>query len=706
MPSKSILSTIFVAASFMLNAQNLVRLKYPETLKVDQQDEYFGTMVKDPYRWLEDDNDQKVKEWVIAQNKVTQNYLAQIPFREKIRNRLTDLVNYPRYTAPSRKGEYYIFSRNSGLQNQPVFYVQKGLDGTPLEIVDPNKISTDGTAAVTIEGGSKDGKYVIYTVAQAGGDWQDIGVIELASQKVIADKISWVKFPSPQWHGNGFYYSGYKQPEKGKEFASKNEYQRIYYHKLGDPQQKDALIYEDKINPQRYVHAQVTANERYLILYIRDVGKDGMELQIRDLSKEAKTFSTFLPGFDYDYTVIGSSGEMLIVNTNHNAPNHKIILVDPKNPQEKFWKTIIPENKDLIKEAFVVGNKLIVNYLKDVASHIYQYDFSGKMENELQLPGPGTATIEAPNENDKFLFYTFTSFTYPPSVFRYEIANAKSSLQYKSEAKFNTDDYETKQVFYPSKDGTQIPMFITYKKGIKLDGTNPTLLFAYGGFNISKFPEFEATHLVLLENGGIYAHANIRGGGEYGENWHKAGMQLNKQNVFDDFIAAAEFLIQEKYTSAQRLAAIGRSNGGLLIGAVINQRPDLFKVAFPKVGVMDMLRFQKFTVGWGWVNDFGSSDSLRHFKNLYAYSPVHNIRENVEYPATMVTTADHDDRVVPAHSFKYAATLQEKYKGNNPTLIRIESKSGHGAVGKPISKWIEEQTDIFSFMFFNMGLKF
>ena len=703
---RNALVAISLLVSSVMHGQNTIPIKYPETFKSDQQDEYFGTVVKDPYRWLEDDNAPKVKDWVIAENKVTQNYLSSIPFREKIRNRLTDLVNYPKYSAPTRVGEYYIFNRNNGLQNQPVFYVQKGLDGTPSELIDPNKISPDGTSAVELQGGSNDGKYAIYTVAQAGGDWVDIGVIELATQKATSDKISWVKFPSPSWYGKGFFYSGYEKPADGKEFSSKNEFQRILYHKLGESQDKDQVVYQDKKNAQRYVHAEVSSNERYLILYIRDVGKDGMELLIKDLSKPNSEFKTLMPGFDFDHFVIGMSGDQLVINSNHNAPNHKIIVVDPNNPDEKNWKTIIPESADLIKEASVVSNKLFVNYLKDVTSRVYQYDLTGKIENELQLPGLGTVSVESGNSDDKFLFYTYTSFIYPPSVFRYEIANKKSSIQFKTEVKFNVDDYETKQVFYTSKDGTKIPMFLTYKKGMKQDGMNPTLLFAYGGFNLSKYPEFEATHLVLLENGGIYAHANIRGGGEYGENWHKAGMQLNKQNVFDDFIAAAEFLIQEKYTSTPRLAVIGRSNGGLLIGAVVNQRPDLFKVAFPKVGVMDMLRFQKFTVGWGWVNDFGSSDSLRHFKNLLGYSPLHNIREGVDYPAIMVTTADHDDRVVPAHSFKYAATLQEKYKGNNPVLIRIESKSGHGATGKPISKWIEEQTDIFSFMFYNMGLKF
>ncbi len=702
------ISSILIALSLvaMASAQNKVRLKYPTTAQVDQVDDYFGTIVKDPYRWLEDDTAAKVKEWVAAENRVTQNYLSQIPFRENLRNRITDLINFPKYSEPKRVGDYYIFSRNSGLQNQSVYYVQKGLEGTPVELIDPNKISSDGTSAVSLEGTSKDGKYIAYSVAQSGGDWQEIGIIEVATQKVISDKIKWVKFASPAWYGNGFYYSGYERPKKGNAFSMKNEFQKIYYHKIGELQENDALVFEDKVHAQRYVNASITEDEKFLILYIRDVGKDGMELLYKNMAKGDKEFKVLFSGFDFDYNVINVSGDKLLVNTNEDAPNHKIILVDPTNPKKENWKIIIAEKPEFIKESITIGNKLLVNYLKDVTSRVYQFDYSGEMEREIVLPGVGTSSIFGGGTNDKYLFYSFTSFTFPPSIFKYEISTGKTEIHFKSEVKFSIDDFETKQVFYTSKDRTKIPLFIACKKGITLDGTNPTMLFAYGGFNISKYPEFDATLMPFLENGGIYALANIRGGGEYGENWHKAGMQLKKQNVFDDYIAAAEYLISEKYTSSERIAALGRSNGGLLIGAVVNQRPDLFKVAFPKVGVMDMLRFQKFTVGWGWVNDYGSSDSLRHFQNLYSYSPLHTIKENVEYPATMITTADHDDRVVPAHSFKYAATLQEKYKGNNPILIRIESKAGHGATGKPVGKWIDEQTDIFSFMFYNMGLKF
>jgi prolyl oligopeptidase len=680
-------------------AQNNVTLKYPETEKIQQMDEYFGIKVADPYRWLEQDTAAKVMNWVVKQNAVTQNYLAQIPFRESIRKRITELMNYPKHTVPIRVGEYYIFSKNNGLQNQPVFYKQKGWDGEVVELIDPNKISADGTSAVTLGGASKNGNYLVYTVAMSGGDWQEIRVVDLATTKTTTDRIQWVKFSSPAWFKDGFFYSGYSHPEKGNEFSVRNEFQKIFYHKLGDPQEKDIVVFEDKLHPQRYVYAETTNDEKDLIVTVRDVGQDGYELHHKNLENMNNSFQLLILGFEFEYNLIGYGQNGLIFKTNENAPNSKVVAINPANPAKEKWKLLIPEQKELIKELVYVGNKLFVNYLKDVTSRVYQFDEFGKKEADVSLPGLGTVSLNLGKSQDKYLFYTYTSFTYPLSVFRYEIATAKTQIHYKSELKFNTDDFETKQVFYSSKDGTKVPMFITHKKGLKLNGSNPTMLFAYGGFNISKFPEFESSHMLLLENGGIYAHANIRGGGEYGENWHKAGMQLNKQNVFDDFIAAAEYLINEKYTSPQKLAAIGRSNGGLLIGAVVNQRPDLFQVAFPKVGVMDMLRFQKFTVGWGWINDFGSSDSLRHFKNLFGYSPLHNIKSGINYPAIMVTTADHDDRVVPAHSFKYAATLQEKYKGINPVLLRVDSKSGHGATGNQLENGLTNKRIFFPLCF-------
>lgn len=678
------------------------KLTYPVTAKSDQVDDYFGVKVSDPYRWLENDTAEDVKKWVTEENKVTFGYLEKIPFRNKIKERLTDIFNYPKYSNPFRAGEYYFFSKNDGLQNQSVIYYQKGLDGKPEVFLDPNTMSSDGTAAVSLLGFSKDKKYVAYAINQSGSDWQTIYVMEVATKKLMSDKLDWVKFSGASWKDNGFYYARYDAPPKGKEFSQKNEYHKIYYHRLGDTQDKDVLVYENKNKPLRYYGASVTEDERFLIIYVSE-GTDGTEMYYKDLQSNQKDFGLLFAGFDDNYSVINNIGDKLLVQTDAGAPNQRVILVDPKNPKKENWKDVIPEKPELLESAATGGGKLFVSYLKDVTTHVYQYSFEGNLEHEIALPALGSAFGFSGDKDDALIFYTFTSFTYPPTIYKYDIASGKSDIWQKSDVKFNPDEYETKQVFYNSKDGTKVPMFLVYKKGIKLDGNNPTLLYGYGGFNISLTPSFSTSRLILLENGGVFALANIRGGGEYGEKWHEAGKLLKKQNVFDDFIAAAEYLIKEKYTSSSKLAIQGGSNGGLLVGACMLQRPDLYRVAFPAVGVMDMLRYHKFTVGWGWAVEYGSSDSLENFKNLYAYSPLHNIKEGVEYPATMVTTADHDDRVVPAHSFKFIATLQERYKGNRPQLIRIDVKAGHGA-GKPTSKIIEEQADIWSFMFYNMGI--
>ncbi len=678
------------------------KLTYPITAKSDQVDDYFGVKVSDPYRWLENDTAEDVKKWVIEENKVTFGYLEKIPFRNKIKERLTDIFNYPKYSNPFRAGEYYFFSKNDGLQNQSVIYYQKGLDGKPEVFLDPNTMSSDGTAAVSLLGFSKDKKYVAYAINQSGSDWQTIYVMEVATKKLMSDKLEWVKFSGASWKNNGFYYARYDAPPKGKEFSQKNEYHKIYYHRLGDTQDKDVLVYENKDKPLRYYGASVTEDERFLIIYVSE-GTDGTEMYYKDLQSNQKDFGLLFAGFQDNYSVINNIGDKLLVQTDAGAPNQRVILVDPKNPKKENWKDVIPEKPELLESAATGGGKLFVSYLKDVTTHVYQYSLEGNLEHEIALPALGTAFGFSGDKEDALIFYTFTSFTYPPTIYKYDIASGKSDIWQKSDVKFNPEEYETKQVFYNSKDGTKVPMFLVYKKGIKLDGNNPTLLYGYGGFNISLTPSFSTSRLILLENGGIFVMANIRGGGEYGEKWHNEGKLLKKQNVFDDFIAAAEYLIKEKYTSSSKLAIQGGSNGGLLVGACMLQRPDLYRVAFPAVGVMDMLRYHKFTVGWGWAVEYGSSDSLENFKNLYAYSPLHNIKEGVEYPATMVTTADHDDRVVPAHSFKFIATLQERYKGNRPQLIRIDVKAGHGA-GKPTSKIIEEQADIWSFMFYNMGI--
>lgn len=678
-----------------------IPVSYPLTLKNDSiADDYHGTVVKDPFRWLENDTASEVKAWVESQNKVTFGYLNQIPFRSKIKDRLTEIFNYPRYSSPFRVGEYYFFSKNDGLQNQAVVYYQKGLEGSPEVFLDPNTMSQDGTAAVSLLGASKDGKYMAYSTNMAGSDWQVINVMEIASRTKMQDELKWVKFSGAAWKNDGFYYSRYDEPAKGKELSGKNEFHKVYYHKLGTPQSADKLIYSDSKFPLRYYGAETTEDERFLIISVSQ-GTDGTELYCQDLSKGQKDFTMIFKGFDDNAGVINNVGDKLMVQTDRNAPNQKIVLVDPAKPLEADWTTLIPEQADLLQGAGTAGGRLFVSFLKDVTTKTFQYSLDGKKEKEITFPTLGTASGFGGKVDDKVIFYSFTSFVYPPTIYKYDIASGKSELFRSSEVKFTPADFETKQVFYTSKDGTKVPMFIVHKKGLKLDGNNPTLLYGYGGFNISLTPSFSASRLILLENGGIYAVANLRGGGEYGEKWHEAGKLEKKQNVFDDCIAAAEYLINEKYTSPSKLALEGRSNGGLLVGAVINQRPELFKVAFPGVGVMDMLRFHKFTVGWGWVVEYGSSDTTAQFPNLLKYSPLHNIKTDVEYPAVMVTTADHDDRVVPAHSFKYIAQLQDSRKNNkNPLLIRIDVKAGHGA-GKPISKTIEEQADLWSFMFYN-----
>jgi len=677
-------------------------LEYPITEKVDQVDDYFGTQVADPYRWLEDDQAEDVKAWVQRQNELTFSYLENIPFRQKIRQRLNEVYDYPRYSAPFRAGEYYFFYKNDGLQNQSVIYIQKGLEGEPEVFIDPNILSPDGTIRIGLVGFSKDDKYVTYSRSEAGSDWQELRVMEVASKKELSDQIRWVKFTGAAWHGNGFYYSGYDKPAEGQELTAMNKFQKIFYHKLGDPQDKNIVVYEDPDHPMRYVSAGVTEDERYMFLYMTE-GTHGNELYFKDLSAKDMDFMPLITGFEYDSYVIDSISEKFLVLTNIEAPNYRVILMDFQKPGKENWQTIIPEKSEVLSSASTVGSQLFCNYLKDATTQIFQYDLSGKLVGEIDLPTLGSGGGFSGKREDEITFYSFSSFTYPPTIYKYDIKSGKSEVFHKTEVNFNPDDYEAKQVFYSSKDGTKVPMFIVHKKGLEIDGQRPTYLYGYGGFNSSRRPYFDPTIILLLEIDGVYATACIRGGGEYGEEWHRGGMLLNKQNVFDDFIAAGEYLIRENYTSKERLAIAGASNGGLLVGACITQRPDLFKVAFPAVGVMDMLRYHKFTVGWGWVVEYGSSDDKTHFENLCAYSPLHNIKDGVAYPATLVTTADHDDRVVPAHSFKFIATLQEKHKGENPVLIRIETRSGHGA--SSTTKRLEEIADKWSFMFYNMGLE-
>lgn len=683
------------------------KIQYPATQKVNQSDNYFGTTIEDPYRWLEDDTAANTAAWVIEENKVTQNYFDQIPFRQKLHNRLSELWNYPKYSAPDKNGNYYSFYKNDGLQNQAVLYIQKGITGNPEVFIDPNKLSIDGTVALQATAFSKKQRYFAYAVSASGSDWQEIYIMDVNSKKKLSDKLEYVKFTGMSWIGDeGFYYSGYSKPKEEKtKYSAKTEYQKVFYHKVGTSQDQDLLVYEDKDHPLRYVGAGVTEDERFLILSIAE-GTDGSEIKIKDLKDpSSQGFITLVPGFSTNADVVDNSGDKIILKTNSGAPNYKLVLADPKNPSEANWKTIIPEAKEPLTFATTGGNKIFAGYLKDANTLVNQHDFSGKLEHRIQLPGVGTAVGFGSKKEDNEFYYVFTSFTYPATIFKYDIPTGKSTLYRKAEVKFNPDNFETRQVFYTSKDGTKVPMFITYKKGLQLNGHNPTLLYAYGGFNVNITPSFSVANIPFIENGGVYCVANLRGGGEYGEQWHKEGMLEHKQNVFDDFIAAAEYLIKEKYTSSSKLAIRGGSNGGLLVGACLTQRPDLFKVAIPQVGVLDMLRYHKFTVGWGWVVEYGSSDKKEQFDYLIKYSPLHNIKKGICYPATLITTADHDDRVVPAHSFKFAATLQEAQGCANPVLIRIDSKAGHGA-GKPTSKSIDEPADIWSFVLYNLGAGF
>ena len=693
---------LLALSPFFTNAQ----LVYPETKKTDTITDYFGTKVADPYRWLEDDRSEETKQWVTAQNKVTFGYLDQIPFRAQWLKRLEEINDYPKYSSPSKKNEYFYFSKNEGLQNQSVLYRQKGLGGKPKLVLDPNKFSADGTGGLGAFALSKDGHYAVIGKTKGGSDWRTFYVMDMTTLQYLPDSLAWVKVSGASWQGDGFFYSRYPAPEKGKELSTKNENHQVYYHKVGTSQDQDKLVYEDPANPQRFHGVFTSEDERYVFHNISDRGKakDGNSLWYYDSKSNDKTFKPIIKEVgDYDYSFIDVVNGKFLMSTNDGALNQKIVSIDPLHPEPANWKTIIAEKPENISSISSAGGKLFITYLKDVTSRVYVYDFNGKFEREVKLPSLGTASGFGGEKNDKFVFYTFTSITFPPTIFRYDIATGKSSVFRKPEVKFNPQDYVTEQVFYPGKDGVKVPMFIVYKKGTQKNGKNPTILYGYGGFNISSNPSFSPTRITWLEQGGIFCIANLRGGSEYGEKWHEAGMRLKKQTVFDDFISAAEFLTNNNYTSKDYLALQGGSNGGLLVGAVINQRPDLCKVAIPQVGVMDMLRFHKFTIGWNWIAEYGSSESETEFKNLYKYSPIHNIKPGLNYPAILITTADHDDRVVPAHSFKYAATLQENYKGENPVLIRIDVNSGHGASN--LRKGLETSADIYSFIFYNMKLK-
>jgi prolyl oligopeptidase len=681
-------------------------VEYPPTRTVDQVDDYHGVSVADPYRWLEDDTASEVVDWVKAENAVTFAYLDRIPFRASMKQRLEQLMDYPRYGAPSRHGDYYFFSKNDGLQNQSVLYVQKGIDGTPEVLLDPNTFSDDGTTTLSAFSPSRDGTYVVYGESVGGSDWSEYHVMEVATRRTLPDVIRWVKVSDAAWAGDGFFYSRYPEPAPGEELTSKNENHQVWFHRLGTTQDDDQLVFEDAAYPQRFNILSTTDDERYAILDVSDrgSGKKGNAVFFRDLTRPDRAFTPLVGEItDDEYSVIDRQGDAFLVQTNHGAPNGRVVRIDPRHPDESSWVDVLPERAQALQSARTAGGKLFATYLEDVATKAYAFDPDGTNESEIALPGVGSAGGFGGLPDDTFVFYTFTSFNYPPTIFKYDIATGASSEFRRAEVPgFSADDYEVKQVFATSKDGTRIPMFLTYRKGLQLDGRNPTLLYGYGGFNISLGPGFSAQRVALLENGFVFAQANLRGGGEYGESWHEAGMKLNKQNVFDDFIACAEWLVANGYTSKEKLALQGGSNGGLLVAAVTNQRPDLASVVVAQAGVMDMLRFQKWTIGWNWIADYGSSDDPEQFKALYAYSPVHNVRKGTHYPAVFITTADHDDRVVPAHSFKYAAAMQAAQAGDAPILIRVETNSAHGA--SSTEKSLEINADVYSFLFYNLGV--
>ena len=675
-------------------------LKYPETYKDETiSDDYHGTVVADPYRWLEDDNAPEVKDWVIAQNKVTNDYLKSIPYRESIKDRYSELYNFVKLGSPFKRGPYYFFSKNDGLQDQAVIYIQKGLEGAPEVFLDPNTMSKEGTTAIGLLGFSPDNKYVAYSRQDAGSDWQKVYVMDIATKQVLPDELEWVKFSGASWVDDGFYYSKYPAPADGEELSAANDYHSIYFHKLGDPQSKDVLVFDNPDEPKRYHYGGVTEDKKFHIVYA-STGTDGFETYFKDLTKPNSQYVKLFGGFENKSAIVDHRDGLFYVRTDIDAPKYRLISIPVDAIGKENWKDVIPESDDLLQGVSSGGGQLWANYLSDVKTVIKRFDYDGGGVQQVELPGLGSAFGFGGDKDDDHFFYSFTSFTKPPTVFKFDIASNTSTPFFKTDLKFNPDDYVEKQIFYTSKDGTKVPMFIVHKKGLKLDGTNPTYLYAYGGFNVNLSPSFSTSRMILLENGGIYAMPNLRGGGEYGEEWHEGGMLHKKQNVFDDFIAASEYLIKEGYTSSEKLAIAGGSNGGLLVGACMTQRPELFSVAFPAVGVMDMLRYHKFTVGWGWIPEYGSADDPEHFDNLYGYSPLHNLKPGVKYPSTMITTADHDDRVVPAHSFKYGARLQECHDGDNPVILRIAVNAGHGA-GKPTAKIIEEEADKWSFFFHN-----
>lgn len=679
---------------------------YPPAKKVDQVDDYHGTKVPDPYRWLENPDSEETRAWVEAENKVTFGFLEEIPSRARIKERLTKLWNYEKYGVPAKFGDRYIYSKNNGLQNQNVLYTTTSLGGQAQVLLDPNTLSTDGTVALSNYEVSEDGKLFAYGLSASGSDWMEWRVRDIATGKDLPDLIKWVKFSSVSWlkDASGFFYSRYDEPNESTKLQSVNYFQKLYFHKLGTSQSDDVLVYERPDEKEWQFEGTVSEDGKFLIITVTQGTSPNTRVFYKELSNGNGKVTELLNKYDASYEFLGNDGATFWFKTNQDAPRGRVIAIDTQNPQPESWKELIAEAPETMQSVSVVNNQFVVNYLKDARTQVKLFQLDGKFDREVTFPGIGTATGFKGKRQDSDTFYSFTSFTTPTTIYRYDLKTGKSSVFRQPKVGFKPGLYETKQVFYTSKDGTKVPMFISHKKGLKLDGNNPTVLYGYGGFNISLTPTFSVSNLVWMEMGGIFAQPNLRGGGEYGEEWHLAGTKLRKQNVFDDFISAGEWLIANKYTSTPKLAIYGGSNGGLLVGACMTQRPDLFGACMPAVGVMDMLRFQKFTIGWAWTSDYGSSDNPEEFKALYAYSPLHNIKPGTAYPPTLVTTADHDDRVVPAHSFKFAAALQAAQSGPNPVLIRIDTKAGHGA-GKPTAKIIDEAMDRFAFLVRVLNIK-
>ena len=701
----------FAVVSLLIASGSLFgqdRLEYPVSKQVSQIDDYFGTPVADPYRWLEDDvrNSGEVRAWVESQNSLTFSQIKQLPYRKEIKARLTKLWDYEKFGTPFKRGQRYFYFKNNGLQNQNVLYKLQSLGDEPTALIDPNQWSADGTNALGGLEFSDDGKLLAYGVQKAGSDWRTWEVMEVESGKKLSDELNWIKFGSVSWtkDSKGFFYSCYDEPKSGEKFQGLNLGQKVYYHRIGDPQSKDQLVHENQENPKYGFLPEVSEDGKYLVITVWQGTDDRYRVLYRSLEDPNSKLTPLIKGFENEYSFLGNNGSKFYFKSDFNAPKKCILLIDTLHPEPGHWKVVVPESDDSMESAGIVGDNFIVQYLQDAKSQVKLYDLGGNYTREVKFPGIGTASGFSGRRDQHETFYSFSSFNQPPSVYRYDLKSGKSNLIREAKVDFNPDDFVVKQVFYKSNDGTQVPMFIAHKKGLTLNGETPTLLYAYGGFNISLTPSFSISRLQWMEMGGIFAMPNLRGGGEYGKAWHKAGTKTKKQNVFDDFIAAAEYLIAEGYTSAEHLGIQGGSNGGLLVGACMAQRPDLYGACLPAVGVMDMLRFHKFTAGRFWVDDYGSSEaSAEEFNALFAYSPYHNLVDGVEYPPTMVTTADTDDRVVPGHSFKFAARLQAAQAGPNPVLIRIETKAGHGA-GKPTAKIIEEYADQWAFLAKHLGL--